>query len=187
MASSKVTLDKAYYTRYAAVQTKLLNGAKLDSVKSELEALREIIQSQLDAGKTHTGKSKKVYGAINNALGIAKKGKKASTNVLITQDHYTVNVKVRVNGPLVPVAKQIAQRLQNYVQNEDATADFSVTVMGGFKTNSVKRIDSSIHVSCEDSISADGLLSLIAPYIVEMYDEMDPDFDSDMSEFLMEI
>ena len=181
----KLTKQTSDELKAALASIKASNSVTAD-VKSTLIGIRDDIEGQLGEGKQHTNKSRKVLTAINKALD-EDSGDLFTPTASITQDHYTVTSDLSNAGSITALVRGMAGRLREYVEAEDVTAEFTITFRGGGSSNRASRRGHTITVLCADTATADQLFKLIAPHVVDIYDEMDSDYDEDVYSFLVEI
>ena len=89
-------------------------------------------------------------------------------------------------APLNDVAEEVSERISDYVQREDISADYEIIFNVG-KTLKATRNAYEISVAMSQTSKADKVLEKIAPLLVAIFDEMDPDFDDDVVGFLMDV
>ena len=151
--------------------------------RAALGELKNRIESQLAEGKEHTDLSKKLLDQLNNNAGLSPAAPSSAT---ITQAHYDVSYRIGNSGALDSVVEAMAQRLQSYVELEDATAEFKIKIDEG-ASNRASRSGYTINLTCTSSAQPSTLFKILAPHIVAIYDEMDSDYDEDVESFLMDI
>ena len=185
MAQVTLTKETSEKLRAALKSIKASSSVTAD-VEAILSEIRDNIETQLAAGRQHTNKSRKVLAAINKALD-EDPGDMLTPIASIAQDHYTVTSDLSNAGPIAALVRGMAGRLREYVETEDATAQFTIAFKGGASRNSASRRGYTIEVLCTDTATADQIFKLIAPHVVDIYDEMDSDYDEDVYSFLVEI
>jgi hypothetical protein len=84
------------------------------------------------------------------------------------------------------IATEVAERISDYVEREDISADYTIDFNVG-RSLRAKRNDYTILVTISQTSKADKVLEKIAPLLVAIFDEMDPDFDDDVVGFLMDV
>ena len=84
------------------------------------------------------------------------------------------------------IATEVAERISDYVEREDISADYVIDFNVGRSLN-VRRRVYTISVTISQTSKADEVLEKIAPLLVAIFDEMDPDFDDDVVGFLMDV
>jgi len=107
----------------------------------------------------------------------------------ITQNHFDVILDLSGDGSAEEaVVDEIAQRINEYIELEDISADYSIGFSKG-DAFSVVRDGYTFDVTLESTTTPDDVLDAIAGDLVEIFDEMDSDYDDDVYElrFGMEI
>ena len=84
------------------------------------------------------------------------------------------------------IATEVAERISDYVEREDISADYVIDFNVGRSLNARRRAY-TISVTISSSSKVDKVLEKIAPLLVAIFDEMDPDFDDDVVGFLMDV
>jgi hypothetical protein len=181
---NKVKVKNADRTLVVAVVSGLKSGSQpTTEQRAALGELKNRIESQLAEGKEHTDLSRNLLDQLNNNRGLSPAAPSSAT---ITQAHYDVSYRIGNPGALDAVVEAMAQRLQNYVELEDATAEFKIKINEG-SSNKASRSGYTIKLTCTSSAQPSTLFKILAPHIVAIYDEMDSDYDEDVESFLMDI
>ncbi len=168
-----------------------------DAVKGAIADLREVIKfidDEIDGGKTASNLSTQLKTSAETAIQTGEDRLKAATSfkAKVTQAHYDVKLNITdPNRDFDDIVEEFRARLKEYVEREDATADFTVNFKEGKKlyANRTKgRFGNyNIKVGLPVGVSVDAVFAAAAPSIVAIYDEMDSDFDEDVEGFLMDI
>ena len=99
-----------------------------------------------------------------------------------TAEFHTDDSFATLNG----IATEVAERISDYVEREDISADYVIDFNVG-RSLSARRSVYTISVTISSSSKVDKVLEKIAPLLVAIFDEMDPDFDDDVVGFLMDV
>lgn len=183
---ANVKLTAADSNIFKSIQTQVKAGRPVTSnQEDQLRDLRARIQGQLDEGKTPTQVSTRAMTAIDTILSGGSVS--SPSQAVITQDHYGVSLHIVNVGPIDDAVVEVKDRLEAYVDLEDATAEFRIKFEGGAPRNIASRSGYVVTVKCRDDVGAEKLVTLLAPYLVEIYDEMDSDYDSDVTELLLDM
>ena len=183
---AKVQIKAADANLFKAIKQQVNEGRPATPAQEdELRDLRGRIQDQIDAGREPTANSTKVMAAIDTIL--SGGSAPSPSQAVITQDHYDVSLRIVTSGPIDDAVVEVKDRLEAYVDLEDATAEFRIEFQGGASRNTVSRSDYVVTVNCKDDVGAERLITLLAPHLVEIYDEMDSDYDSDVTELLLDM
>lgn len=166
------------------IAKKSTDDTKREEAIETLKGIQKNIRAQIAQGKKETNASKLALEKIDELLSASTV---SVTEYRITQMHYDVEINVIASGPLDAVFDEVGQRLHDYVNQVDATADLTIGLKGGQAENKVTSKGPKIGVLCKDTITADEIFKMIAPNLVALYDLMDSDYESDVEEFLMDI
>ena len=166
------------------------------------------IEDQEAQGKTPTGKSTRIKDAIPATIEAARDritALQADTSgeaeveeevedtsipyeARVTQSYYDVTLNEIATDPsLDNHILDFAERLSDYVDTEDATAEFTINFKGGSGSLGATASGYTITVNLPATITSQEIFEEIAPILVRFYDEMDSDYDADVDEFLMDI
>lgn len=186
-------------------------NASVDDLTSAIEVFLEVLQnieSQEAQGKTPTGKSTRIKDALPPTIAHAREriaelqaGDSVEVEVeeevedtstpyeaRVTQSHYDITLNEITTDPnLENDILDFAERLSDYVDTEDATAEFTIKFKGGSGSLKASASGYTITVNLPDTVTSQEIFEKIAPILVRFYDEMDSDYDADVDEFLMDI
>lgn len=179
---------------------------------TNLEDVQANIADQERQGKDPTKRSRAIKAAIPATIGEARDrvtALQAATSVepeveaeveedvedtstpyeaSVTQSYYDVTLNEIAKDPsLDNDILDFAERLSDYVDTEDATAEFTIKFKGGSGSLGATASGYTITVNLPATVTSQEIFEKIAPTLVRFYDEMDSDYDSDVDEFLMDI
>lgn len=177
----------------------------IDAVK-QLERVLDNIKAQKSEGKDPTGTSNQLEAALNKNIEYAMErlnsmvgstegdddsgSPDTSTpySARLTQNHYDVTFQEISSDPnLDNHVLDFYERLNDYVDMEDATAEFTIDFVGGASKLSRTVSGYAITVKLPTTTTSQKIIQLLAPTLVRFYDEMDSDYEADVDEFLMDI
>ena len=185
-------------------------GSELVDAIQQLERVLDNIKSQRSAGKEPTGRSRQLETSIPKTIEYAEERIREMVGPLeldiedqgdiettdtstiyrarLTQVHYDITFEEIDSDPnLDNHVLDFAERLSDYVDVEDATAEFTINFVGGASKLNRSVSGYTITVNLPAKTTSQKIIELLAPTLVKFYDEMDSDYEADVDEFLMDI
>lgn len=170
--------------------------SEIQDAITSLNSITELLNAQRSQGFSDTRKSQTVDAQVANLIeeanallvdedddGDAEEPFSAS----ISQNHYDITVDATPDtNRLTLVANEIAERLADYADEEDVSAEYTIVISEG----SAEKASSSgyqVTLVLTDKSTAWSAFKILAVHLVRIFDEMDSDYDGDVDEFLMDI
>lgn len=99
----------------------------------------------------------------------------------IIQQHYNVSCEISSDATnnFRKTIETIAQMIEEYVELEDATADYTISFTIGPSFSATRR-GSTLSVVVQQMQQPSVIVKQLAPYLIDIYDEMDSDFTDDI-------
>jgi len=156
------------------------------------------VTPQLAAGKTLPRKAKSSFDALKRNVdkGVEKLDELAPeflqddiadwAGAKIVQSGFDIEVHLdSANNPLNDLVEAVARRIHAYTEIEDLSANYTIAFTGG--PLSATRRGTKLTVSLDNSTSEDDLIRTIAPFLHNIFDAQDPDYDDDLYGLLLDL
>lgn len=175
-----------------------IDPRELATLLASAAKIIERVAPELDRGKSLPRRAQTSFDALKRNLrsGIAKlegispqyfpddtpKWEGAS----ITQSGFDIEAQMSArDNPLDRIVYAVAERIHAYTEIEDLSANYTIAFTEGSLIATQR--GTKLTVSFDNSTSEDDLIRTIAPFLHNIFDAQDPDYDDDLYGLLLDL